>query len=468
MVRFSQLLGVEKEVNLASSDPEGTPETVTSSGFVNDRVDLPELETAYLFDPIVFNSINKSVQTIMASGYIWRAKDKKVKKYFKDFFDNIGNVGENTTFDEMLSMTFQNQMIYGKQFLENIFNDNMTKLVDMYPLDPKQMDYARNSGGRVVLDRYGRPVGYTQTLPYSVDVSGKGDTAPEGVMLKGQQIFLLPIRIAHFKLFTFGNRLDSIGLIEPAYKSIVRRQKIEEAQANSIYARGTYPVFDYVGDPDHQPTPDMIRKATEKLSQMNHKRYFAVPYWHKVEALEVKQSEVVDNTMKYLRENASASLGVPLSLALGSGEATNRATLTNQQKFLEHSLRDIVNKTLASWRQQVFSLISELEGFDEVPEIVWGDISAEDKEEKAKRLTAYANNKVGILKPEDVRNYAIQSEGLDDYISGFSKKAKTETKEEDTKDENLSKKNVTLQKKKSFTDKDLKNALNFLNSKTGE
>ena len=462
MVNFSEILGVEKTITLATSEPEVAPASVVNSGFIDDRVDLEELESAYIYDPLVFNSINKSVQTIMAARYEWRAKSKEVKDFFINFFDNIGRVGDNMTFDEMLAITFQNQMMYGKHYNEIVYNKKMTKIGDLYALDPKQINYARDSSQRVVLDRFGRPVGYTQTLPYGVDITRKGDPVPETVSLKGQQIFLLPARIAHFKMFTYGDRLHSIGLIEPAYKSIVRRQKIEEAQANSIYARGTYPVIDYVGDIDHQPTPDMIKKATLKLSQMQHKRYFAVPYWHKVTALEVRQSEVVDNTMKYLRENASASLGMPLPFALGSGEATNRATLNNQQKFLEHSLRDTVERTLSSWRSQVFKRISDLEGFDEVPEIVWGDISAEDKEEKAKRLTAYANNRVGILTPGDVRNYAIKSEGLDLYIEGFNGKKEKKT------DEKLSIKKVKLEKNKSFTDKDLRDALDYVKLKKGD
>ena len=464
MINFSEILGVEKSVELAVSEPEVAPASVVSSGFIGDRVDPEELEDTYKWDPLTFSSVNKSVQTIMAAGYEWRAKSQKVKDYFVKFFDNIGQVGEGMTFHEMLAVTFQNQMIYGKHYNEIVYNKKMTKIGDLYSLDPKQIDYARGSNNRVVLDKFGRPVGYTQTLPYGVDITGKGDEAPDTVSLKGQQIFLLPARIAHFKLFTYGDRLHSIGNIEPAYKSIIRRQKLEEANSNDIYAKS--PVFDYVGDPDHQPTPDMIKNATLKLSQMQHKRYFAVPYWHKVLPLEGKQSEVVVNAMKYLRENACAALGMPLPFALGSGEATNRATLNNQQKFLEHSLRDTVKRTLSAWRRQVFKRISDLEGFDEVPELVWGDISAEDKEEKAKRLAAYTNNRVGILRPEDVRNYAIKSEGLDLYIKGFN--GKKEKVEEKKKDEKLSIKKVKLEKNKSFTDEDLKEAIDYISLKRGD
>ena len=436
MVDFSKILGVEKTITLATSNPETAhPASVSASENPSNRVDKVELENAYRFDPIVFNSINKSVQTIMGAGYTLKTETEKVKKHFISL--EIADVGKNTTFTELLTITFQNQMLYGEHFIEKVFNKKKTLIVALVSLDPKQIDYARDASDRVVLDKAGKPVGYTQTLPYSVDTEGKGDLTPETVTLKQNQIFLYPWRIAHFKLYTYGNQLEAIGLIEPAYKSIIRRQNIEEAQANSIYARGTYPIIDYVGDENHFPTPNMIKNATEKLKMIQHNRYFAFPYWHKVQPLEVKQSEVVDSTMKYLRENASASLGLPLTLATGSGESTNRATLTNQQKFLEYSLRDIVRRTIANFRKFIFKPMAELEKFKEVPTLVWGEIDVEDKDDKAKRLVNYTNNKVGILRPEDARNYAIKSEKLEIFEDLFEElsKEKKSTVQELNKDE---------------------------------
>lgn len=425
MVSFGELLGVVKTVTLDEGKlMSGKPSSVASSERVSNKVEPIELENAYRFDPIVFNSINKSVQTIMGAGYTIHAEDKEVQKHFIKLLGGIGDVGEETTFTELLTITFQNQMIYGHHFIELVYNDAMTALVDLVSLDPKQMDYARTAEDQIVLDELGKPKGYTQTLPYGVDTEGKGDAPPEEVALKPQQIFLLPIRIVHFKLYTYGNRFEAIGLIEPAYKSIIRRQNIEEAQANSIYARGTYPIIDYIGDENHYPTPNMIDKATLKLKQLQHNRYFAFPYWHNVKPLEVRQSEVVDNTMKYLRENASASLGLPIALATGSGESTNRATLANQQKFLEFSLRDIVRRTTATFRKQIFKKVSKLEDFEEVPILIWGEIDIEDKDDKAKRLVAYAHNKVGILLPNDVRKYAIKSEKLDIFDNLFEELSK--------------------------------------------
>jgi hypothetical protein len=401
------------------------------------RVSPYDLEICYIFDPIIFNSINKNVQTIMAAGHKIYCIDKKVEDWFNNFLDNIGKAGGDITWNELLEITYQNLMIYGRQYDETVLNEFMNEIVDLVSLDPKLMDYARDSMRRICVDKYGKPLGYTQNLPYGVDVTGKGDPIPadSGIILINRQIFILPERIAYFKLYTYGNRFDGLGLIEPAYQSIVRKQNIEEAQANSIYARGTYPLVDYVGNPDHFPTPNMIKAASEKLSEMQHNRYFALPYWHKIEPIEVRQSEVVDNTMKWLRESASASLGMPMAFATGSGEATNRATLGTLQKFMEFSLKDIVGRVCAQFKQQIFKRICAYQGFKEIPDLIWGDIGAESIDDKSTRLQNYV--KFGILTPDEVKPFALESEKInlttkqkekDNYEAGIIKDGTKEDK----------------------------------------
>lgn len=417
MTLFGEFLGTEKKFTLAAQ--EARPATAQSYTKLT-RTEPKELEYTYLFDPITFNSINKLVQTITSAGYDLRAESKTVFNYFNKFFGDIGNVGGTDTFDEMIPTIFQNLMTFGKHFIEIIYAEGkkikpLTKVVDFLSLDTKSMDYARNEDGKIYLNEFGNPVGYVQKLPYGTNAKGKGDVVPKGVSIQnlgvGTVIFLKPERIAHFKLYTYGDGFDSMGLIEPAYKSIVRKQNIEEAHANNLFLKGNV-VMDMVGDTEHYPTPDMITNASEKISQMQFNRFFSFPYWHDIKILDVGDTQSLENAMKYYREDQTASLGLPLAFALGSGEATNRATLTNQQKFLEYTLRDIVKRTVSQIRRKLFRLISISEGFNEVPRLVWGDIGAEDKNEKARRLVAYANQRVQILNPSDVRAYAIKSEEL--------------------------------------------------------
>jgi hypothetical protein len=410
---FKDLFRVQTEVKTLANEEKTVPTTVQAPYPQEVKRVAPEdLEVCYIFDPIIFNAINKNVQTIMSAGWTLSCNNKEVKDYFITFFEGVGKSGGDITFHELLEVTFQNVMIYGRSYMETVLNIYESDIVDLVNLDPKLIDYARDGMRRIAVDKYGKPLGYTQNLPYGLEITGAGDPVPagSGIVLINRQIFISAERIAYLKLYTYGNRFDGLGLIEPAYNSIVRKQNIEEAQANSIYARGTYPLIDYVGDINHYPTPNMIKAATEKLSSMQHNRYFAVPYWHKIEPIEVKQSEVVDNTMKWLRESSTASLGLPMAFATGSGEATNRATLATLQKFMEFSLQDIVGRVCAQFKKQVFKRICAYKGWQDVPDLIWGDIGAESLDDKAKRLGDYV--KLGILKPEEVREYAIESEKI--------------------------------------------------------
>lgn len=408
---FEELLGTRRTLELAFSPfaDEGTPVTVKETPEIP-RVDPKELEITYVTDSITFNSINLSNQIIMSAGCEIKAENQTIQKYFTDFLDNIGLVGEDITFTELLQAIFQNQFIYGNAYVELVYNKNMSKIVDLVSLDPKRMDYARAGDRKIVLDKYGKPVGYTQKIPWGVSKEGLGDPKPDRVNLDANEIFIKPERIAHFKLYTYGDRFYGVGRIEPAYKDIIYAKNIKEAQANSIYARGTYPLIDYVGDQDHYPTPNQLKEAVDQLSKMKHSRYFALPFWHDIQPLEVKQSDIVQDTLEFLRESQTASLGMPLAFATGSGEKTNRATLSNQQRLLEYTLRDIVNRTIANFRKYIFKRICMLENFDEIPTITWGYLGAEEINEKAKRIVDYVNS--GIMLPEEAKDYAIKSENL--------------------------------------------------------
>ncbi len=414
MGQITKLLSGHTSKTLATSvGSRGVPVSVKSSPQTED---LPvsgfELERAYRKDPICFNALNKNTQMIMAAGHKFVGASEEVINKFQTFFDTIGLVGEDLTENELWDSIYKYQMIYGTAYVELVFNESMTKIVDLVIMDSKRVDYAKDNQNRIAVDRFGKPIGYILKLPYGV--RAEGDEIPEtykGKISKdSNEIFMLPIRIAQFKLYTAGDRFYAIGLIEPAYKSILRKMNIEEAQTNSIYSRGTYPVIAYVGDQTHDPSPQDIDTVLNNLVKLKHDRYMAFQNWVKVEPLEVKQSDVVDQTLEYLRLNQTASLGMPVAFAVGAGEKTNRATLNNQQKFMEFTQQDIVNKTVATFEKSILRRIAKFNKISEVPKIKWGNIGTEDTDAKTVRLSTYLNAQV--LSPEDVREFALTSEGL--------------------------------------------------------
>jgi len=380
------------------------------------RVIPQELENAYYADPITFNSVNKNNQMIMAAGYRWDV-DENDKKDFMSFIDNLGNIGDDYTIDELFGYLFFTEQVFGYSWIENVYNEEMTDILDLTRIDPKQMDYARDSNGNILLDSNQMSIGYVQTIGNSYDTNTKnlGDEVPEEykeLIDKDEgQIFLLRERIALFKLYTGANGFDSYGLVEPAYKSIVRKLNIEEAQTNSIYARGTYPLVDYVGNEKTPATPQRLESALEIMKKFKHDRYFAVPYYHRIEPIEVKQSDIVDRSIKSLRENQSASFGIPMAFATGSGEATNRATLNNMQKLLEFTLNDIVKKMILTFEKNILKPLAKLRKYKKVPKIIWNKIGTEDWDEKSDRLLQWVQ--LGVIQPNEVRELIAEQEGLE-------------------------------------------------------
>ena len=462
MALFGDILGINESFDIKELAAEKTDikssKGVSKSASIGEgvpRVSKVELRDDYLGDSIVFNSVNKNTQTIVAAGYELRCDgpDKKeVLEFFNRFLNiTLGDNGNDETWEEMVDSHFTKSQVYGDNYIERIYNKSRTKIVDLLSLNSERMDYARDYRGNVLLNSKGNSVGYTQTLPASVDTTGKGDALPPDIRIIENMIFLRSERIAHFQLYPFGDGFESFGTIEPAHDDIIYKKNIEKANANMIVQRGLNPIIDYVGSAERFPTPKMIDHATTKLSQMNYKRYFAFPYWHNVKALEFKSSEVVNDTLKNFRENISASLGIPLALGTGVGEATNRSTLVTQQKFLELTLTDFVKRTISFFTRRIFRPISALEGFKSVPYLVWGDLGAENKDAKAKRLVDYANSKVGILPPEFVLKYVLKSEDLEvteeEIKAYFAKQKKIEEENSDKEEKSKETKKERIKQK---------------------
>lgn len=410
---IKNLFGKKQSVVLAESFSAPAQQTIKVTPEVI-RVDPKELEQTYISDPISFNAINKIGQMIMAAGYELRAKDKNVKETFTKFFHNIGNVGEDITFDEILDAVYRYQLIYGNAYVELVFNRKEDRIVDLCLIDPKRMDYAKDSTDKIILDEFGKPVGYALSVPYGTDTTGKGDLIPkeyEGkITLGSDKIFLLPKRICHFKLYTYGDRFYGLGLLEPAYKSILNKMNIEQANSNAIFTRGNPTIGVSVGDEQHEPTPQDIKSSLDMIVKLKSDRYLSHQHWIKPYVLESKQNDAIDNTLQYLRLNQTASLGMPEAFATGAGEKTNRATLSNQQQFLEFTLMDIVKRTLETIRKYMLRRICYYNEISEVPTIQWGDIGAEETDDKSARLNEYVKN--GVLRPEEIHDYVVQSEGL--------------------------------------------------------
>jgi hypothetical protein len=248
-------------------------------------------------------------------------------------------------------------------------------------------------------------MGYTQAIPMSFTAKVSGDPWPKEVPQESQKIFLLPERIAHFKLFTVGDGFKPIGLLEPTYLESMWKLNIEKGLANSIYLSG-FPIrVAYVGDKEHEPNLEQVEYYTDQIKNLNYNQNLGLPYYVKMELLESTHPEKMQDNLNYFREQEVTSLGIPKPFATGGGEATNRSTLNSQDKMFKLTLKDITRRTCSVIERQIFRRIAELEGFKVYPRIVFNEI--EETEESDRADVLIKSVQAGIMTPQEVRNEFI-------------------------------------------------------------
>ena len=377
------------------------------------RIPPEELELLYARDPIGFNMVNTLTDMIMSGGYTIFSKDKKILNYYTTFFKEIGEIGEPITLKYLFENIYRNQFAYGNAFVQILWEKKGKKIIDLTLIDPKRVDYLKANDGRVILDENNLPIGYTIKKDYGDET--KGDIIPEEYAravgaTKLNTYFLFAERICHFKINTIGDRLWGIGILEPSYKSTIRKLNIEEGQANSVYKNGFNPLVGYVGSERKVATPKDLEWVSELLSNLDVTKVGAFPDWVKIDTLKYDQSSIVPNTLEYMRENQISPAGIPMALASGKADTTNKSTLGIHLQLLQFKLKILVENTLETFSKYILERINYYNKVGGIPEIKWGPVGPADKENLVKDIIASVSQ--GIFTAKEVREKLAKELGI--------------------------------------------------------
>jgi len=363
-----------------------------------------DLEMCYRSDALTFGGINSTVRMIMSGGFKRFVHEKKyVVTAFNKFFERIGEIGSDLTFEELLTFIFKDQLIYGNAFVEKIFNDRDTKIVDLAIIDPKRVDYARKSDGSIILDEYGKPIGYMLKLqnysPYS-----NGDEIPkrykELINNNGKSLFILAKRIAHFKLDPVGDKFWGIGRIEPAYKSGIYKKNMEKANANSIYQNGFGATIAYAGNERKASTPQERKEITKIISKLDYQKRITLPHWVRLETLKQNEPITIKDAIHNMKIDQISALSIPDAAASGQGQTANKQTLSEQMDFWELTLKDIVKQTMAYFKKYILKPINEYNQYGGVPDVEWGDMNKEDDKIRMDKIIRLLTSKSSNITPD--------------------------------------------------------------------
>ena len=342
------------------------------------RIDKDKLEQMYITNPLVSNGVDSVVTLFMSAGYQMEYPSKKVENNWKDFFSTI-------KFNNFVEDLFKHECIFGDGWGELVGNKSGTKIVDLVDIDPKTMDYMKDSqsNGKIIVDSQGNPEGYVQKFE---DTTRK----PKDFTLD---------EIAHFTYKTVGSRWYGIGIIEPIYKTGLNKLNVQEGLAESVYRHGFPIIKAACGDLNHEPTPEKIQNILNKLKDISYNSELALPYYTTVEILEAKRTAKLDVPLNYFIDQEVTGLGIPKAFVTGSGEDVNRSTLQSQSYIMEKKFRAIHERFSNQMTVEVFNRINEKNDMGGVPKMTFNPLNVEDLNSIADRLTKYAEK--GLLDPSD-------------------------------------------------------------------
>lgn len=379
------------------------------------RISPDKIEVVFGRDPIGFNMCNTLTDMILVGEpsmkNLFQSDNKKIKDYYIDFFKNIGNVGEPITLEDLFDGIFKNLFIHGNSFVQLIW-DKKKKVNDLSLIDPKRMDYLKDSSDKVILDENNIPVGYVIKKSYGDQTIG--DPIPEKYLKNltntTNSYFLLAERITHFKINAVGDRLWGIGILEPAYSSVIRKMNIEEGQANSVYKNAFNPLLGYVGSDRKVATPKDLDWVSKKLAELDVTKVGAFPDWVKVDTVRYEQSPIVSATLEYQRENQISPAGLPMAIASGKADTTNKSTLGIHLQLNQFKLNRIVKSVLATFEKYILKKIAYYNKVNGVPTMKWGFVGPVDKEKLVDRILSCVDK--GIFSVAEVKEKLKQELNL--------------------------------------------------------
>lgn len=390
----------------------GIPRTVSSTlvdatQTIN-RVTREDLERLYITDAQTYKMVNSYKQLLLQAGYRIVAENKTNQKQYDQFFEELGKVGLHYKLPQLMERIIHDCVLYGHAYVERVYDTSGRYIVDLKPVDSKRMDYVRDLRYIIMTDLQQNPLGYVMNVGYWSDAIG--DQYPNGARVIPSFIFLRNERIAHFILSPFGNGFEAVGLVEPAYNQITRKQKIEESASNAVYNATDSLIYAIVGDATRNPSVQLMNSTLTTLKNWTTNRRAVFAYPTTVASMPVEQSPQVQELLKHLRTEGAMAAGMSLSMAVGTGETNNKSTMNTERKDFDSKLNAIWFSLATQFTQKILDVIYEVNGYGSKAVMKANSVSTEDRTEFIGLLKTLSDigkdTGVPVVTPREIRNYA--------------------------------------------------------------
>ena len=416
----SASFAVERKDEDVRGSPKVSPTAESDGPDSRARVSRKQIETLYITDPQTLNTIDLYATIPIQAGYKIEAVNKGSQRQYDEFFASVGKYGLVSGLKQLLTRFLTDTPLYGYAYAERVFGVDeydKVRMVDIKPVDAKLMDYARDTDGIIVVDENQKPVGYTMRVGHNIRV--RGDPVPPRVNVDMDKVFIMEERIACIQFKQYGNGFESIGVVESAAIDIERKQKIKTAIANTIHNNSSYQVYAIVGDAQRTASPKVQKDTLTALQNLTTNRFGVFQYPTQLETLKVEHSPQADEFLRFLRSEQSTAGGIALGIAVGSGEAVNRQTMSEQQIILDMKFDGWMERFCEQFNKKILDYIYQYNEYGSKAELKWNDICLDDKIQKADMMIKAVQS--GILAPEEARKYMLVSYDIQENELAFNK-----------------------------------------------
>jgi hypothetical protein len=229
---------------------------------------------------------------------------------------------------------------------------------------------------------------------------------------------------------------------------IERKQKIKSAVANTIHNSAAYPIYAVVGDGQQKASKQLMESTLTALQNFSYNRFGVFSHPTQLNTLNVEHSPQADEHLRFLRSEQSTAGGIALGIAVGSGEAINRQTMSEQQVILDMKFDGWLERFSDQFNKQILDYLYRYNNYGSKAQLKFNDVSIDDKIQKTDKLLLAIDKKV--VSPEEVRGYLLKAFDITEDKTSYQKFIKDSEESSNSNPFN----NTSVEKKKKVVSKE--------------
>ena len=355
---------------------------------------LQDYEGFYRRDGTIYGIVNRFVRAIVGVSITPIAPEDIIDDFTE--WLNDPQVG----FRECLRGIVQDVLVFGNAFVEMVSNPSLTDIRRLVRVDPKTMDFERDTvTQRVLLDEYGRPkrvvytplgLGSQKVMPKEIGVidpeTGKKTTSG----------------FAHFTFTRTAGDILGVSPLETLYSLLKYKMNIENSLAEGLYRQTYSPIVIKVGREGEEPSPKVIDQIAEEMKDFHKKIALIVPYHFEIDRLEAARGRVPEGIIDFI-----------LYLDRLIREAYGTSIVEGKERIPEFE-RAVANyQAILEWQlqEEIFRPLARLRGWSSIPTIRFAQEAPESKLIESRSL-AYLMRAGAITWDEELENYLRRNYGL--------------------------------------------------------